>query len=132
MNKIFTLVVALFISLTPSLSLTCACGCSLFDIGTSSLIANQKGGLAFLQYDYLNQNKNPHNSLDEEEMTSSTSRNSIGDVKLTGVYSSFFSDMSTRLIFGAKLPSEATKQNGFEHEMQIGTKNYDATLGYKF
>ncbi len=179
MKKIFIAIIAFFIALTPSLGLACACGCSLFDVGTSSLIPTQKGGLVFAQYDYLEQNKNWHNSSrgddannedkkittrtitaggqymfnrqwgvmarapyvernlkstmqnDEgDEMMATTSHNSIGDVKLTGIYSGFSADMSSGLIFGAKLPTGATKQNSFESHMQIGTGSYDAIVGF--
>lgn len=36
----------------------CACGCSVFDVGTSSMFPNGEGGMAFLQYAYQDQNRN--------------------------------------------------------------------------
>ena len=36
----------------------CACGCSIFDVGTSSMFPSGQGGMAFLQYAYQDQNRN--------------------------------------------------------------------------
>lgn len=36
----------------------CACGCSVFDVGTSSLLPTGPGGTAFLEYDLLDQTRN--------------------------------------------------------------------------
>ena len=41
-------------------SLACACGCGVFDVGTGSLLPTQQGGIAFIEYDFLNQNRNWH------------------------------------------------------------------------
>jgi len=40
----------------------CACGCGVLNVGTSSLIPNSEGGTAFLQYDYMSQSRNWHDS----------------------------------------------------------------------
>ena len=42
----------------PGLSLACACGCGVFDVGTSSMYANHTGGMAYVEYDYLDQSHN--------------------------------------------------------------------------
>ncbi len=42
----------------PGLSLACACGCGVFDVGTSSMYANHTGGMAFVEYDFLDQSHN--------------------------------------------------------------------------
>jgi hypothetical protein len=42
----------------PGLSLACACGCGIFDVGTSSMYASHAGGMVFLEYDYLDQSHN--------------------------------------------------------------------------
>ncbi|HWA31329.1 MAG TPA: hypothetical protein VG867_09530 [Rhizomicrobium sp.] len=39
-------------------ALACACGCAVFDVGTSSLLPTGPGGTVFLEYDFLNQTKN--------------------------------------------------------------------------
>ena len=46
------------LSLIPGLSLACACGCGVFDVGTSSMYASHAGGMVFLEYDYLDQSHN--------------------------------------------------------------------------
>ena len=38
----------------------CACGCGIFDVGTSLMLPNSTGGMVYLEYDYMNQNKNYH------------------------------------------------------------------------
>ncbi len=42
----------------PALGLACACGCGIFDVGTSSMYANHAGFMAFVEYDYLDQSHN--------------------------------------------------------------------------
>ncbi len=45
-------------ALTPAQSFACACGCGIFDVGTSAMLPTQEGGRVFLEYDYLNQDRN--------------------------------------------------------------------------
>jgi len=45
-------------TLAPSMGWACACGCGVFDVGTSSMFPDGAGGTAFLQYDYQDQNRN--------------------------------------------------------------------------
>ncbi len=42
----------------PGMVHACACGCGVFDVGTSSMFPNSQGGMAFLQYAYQDQNRN--------------------------------------------------------------------------
>lgn len=42
----------------PSLALACACGCAVFDVGTSTLLPSGPGGSIFAEWDYLDQTKN--------------------------------------------------------------------------
>jgi hypothetical protein len=57
------LVAAVFlISLTPSLTWACACGCGIFDVGTPSLFPSGGGGTVWLEYDFMNQYINWHAS----------------------------------------------------------------------
>lgn len=58
-TKILAILGAFFV-LKPVQVLACACGCSLFDVGTSSLLPSAQGGLAFIEYDNISQNKNWH------------------------------------------------------------------------
>jgi hypothetical protein len=44
--------------LAPSMVHACACGCGVFDVGGSSMIPNGAGGMAFLEYNYMDQNRN--------------------------------------------------------------------------
>ncbi|MGA3141431.1 MAG: hypothetical protein ABSF10_00095 [Verrucomicrobiota bacterium] len=44
--------------LAPGVVHACACGCGVFDVGTSSMFPGGEGGMAFLQYDYQDQNRN--------------------------------------------------------------------------
>jgi hypothetical protein len=39
-------------------ALACACGCSVFDVGTSSMMPTGQGGMANIGYDYMNQDRN--------------------------------------------------------------------------
>src|SRR5260221_6922236 len=36
----------------------CACGCGIFDAGTSAMLPTHEGGVTFLEYDFMDQNKN--------------------------------------------------------------------------
>ncbi len=49
---------SLAVVLAPGAAFACACGCGVFDVGTSSLMPERAGGVAFLNYDYVNQNQN--------------------------------------------------------------------------
>jgi hypothetical protein len=51
---------AFLLALMPSLTWACACGCSVFDIGTPSLIPNGAGGTVWFEYDFMNQYINWH------------------------------------------------------------------------
>ena len=44
--------------LAPGMVHACACGCGVFDVATSSMLPKGQGGMAFLQYDYQDQNRN--------------------------------------------------------------------------
>ena len=44
--------------LIPGLSWACGCGCSLFDVRTSSMLPVSEGGTAYFEYNYVNQNRN--------------------------------------------------------------------------
>jgi hypothetical protein len=44
--------------LAPGVGHACACGCGVFDVGTSSMFPGGAGGMAFLQYDNQDQNRN--------------------------------------------------------------------------
>jgi hypothetical protein len=46
---------AFLVALMPGLTWACACGCSVFDVGTPSLIPNGAGGTVWFEYDFMNQ-----------------------------------------------------------------------------
>jgi hypothetical protein len=44
--------------LVPGAAFACACGCGVFDVATSSMFPADAGGMAYLNYDYQDQNQN--------------------------------------------------------------------------
>jgi hypothetical protein len=44
--------------LAPGVVHACACGCGVFDVGTSSMFPEGAGGMAYLSYAYQDQNRN--------------------------------------------------------------------------
>jgi len=44
--------------LAPNAALACACGCGVFDVSSSPMMASDAKGSVFFEYDFLNQNKN--------------------------------------------------------------------------
>jgi hypothetical protein len=50
--------VAAAFALAPSAALACACGCQVFDVGGTPLMAMGHGGVAFVEYDYMDQTRN--------------------------------------------------------------------------
>jgi hypothetical protein len=45
-------------AMMPTMSWACACGCGVFDVGGSSMLPTGPGGMAYVQYDYQDQNHN--------------------------------------------------------------------------
>jgi len=54
---------------------------------------------------------------------------SIGDIEVMGMYTGFFKDMSTGVIFGLKLPSGTFTAPGIDRDTQIGSGSTDLLLG---
>jgi hypothetical protein len=52
----------LIVGVTPRGIWACACGCSVFDVGTPSLIPKGSGGTVWFEYDFMNQYINWHGS----------------------------------------------------------------------
>jgi hypothetical protein len=48
--------------LAPNVSRACACGCGVFEVGTSSMFPNAAGGMAYVDYDYQDQYQDWHGS----------------------------------------------------------------------
>lgn len=42
----------------PAVGYACACGCGIFDVGTSSMFPTTTGGMLFLEEDYMDQDRN--------------------------------------------------------------------------
>ena len=53
----------------------------------------------------------------------------IGDVEVMGMYTGFFKDMSTGIIFGLKLPTGTYTAPGIDRDTQIGSGSTDLLLG---
>jgi hypothetical protein len=53
-----------------------------------------------------------------------------GDLEVMGMYTGFFPDMSTGLVFGLKLPTGTYTAPGFDRDNQIGTGSTDLILGF--
>jgi hypothetical protein len=158
----------------------CACGCGIFEVGTSSMIPSGKGGTAYFEYDFQDQNKNWSGSSrapaadneDKEirtsfftagiqymfdrswgiqaelpldyryfETTGGATGNEIvantwaalGDIRVEGIYTGFFPDMSAGVTFGFKLPTgDYTHNDAYEdidRDSEIGTGSTDVLLG---
>ena len=54
---------------------------------------------------------------------------SIGDIEVMGMYTGFFQDMSTGVIFGLKLPTGTFTAPGIDRDSQIGSGSTDLMLG---
>jgi hypothetical protein len=53
----------------------------------------------------------------------------IGDIEIMGMYTGFFKDMSTGILFGVKLPSGTFNAPGIDRDTQIGSGSTDLLLG---
>ena len=163
-------------ALTPGMVHACACGCSVFDVATSSMLPKGQGGMAWLQYDYQDQNRNwsgasraPAANNDDREIEThfatagfqymfnsswgvqlevpfdyrrfkaddgtgniaSHHWSQLGDIRLEGIYTGFFADLSAGVTFGLKLPTGShTEDPDFvDRDTQIGTGSTDILLG---
>jgi hypothetical protein len=162
--------------LAPGVVHACACGCSVFDVATSSMLPKGQGGMAWLQYAYQDQNRNwngtsraPAANNDDKQIETDfvmfgfqymfndkwgaqleapfASRrfkaddgtgniamqhwNQLGDIRLEGIYTGFFADLSAGVTFGLKLPtgSHTEDPNFVDRDTQIGTGSTDILLG---
>jgi hypothetical protein len=67
--------------------------------------------------------------MDEGAGVESVRNTALGDIRVMGVYTGLSADMSTGVIFGAKLPTGDSDHPGLERDMQIGTGSTDMLLG---
>jgi hypothetical protein len=56
------LVAGVGIFAAPEFARACACGCSVFDVGTPSILPNGAGGTVWFEYDFANQYINYHHT----------------------------------------------------------------------
>ena len=160
--------------LSPAPAFACACGCGIFGVGTLPLVAPDMGATAFIEYDFMDQNRNwsgnsvapDANNPDKDIRTNfftagaqymlnsdwgvmaevpywqrhfattngtgnvvSFDHAALGDVRLLGVYSGFSNDMSTGVVFGAKLPTGDWRYPNFDRDTSIGSGSTDVMLG---
>jgi len=54
----FLLFLVSIIIAVPASLRACACGCGIFDVGTSAMLPTHPGGMAFLEYDFMDQDQN--------------------------------------------------------------------------
>ena len=48
--------------LAPGVAFGCACGCGIFEVGTSSMFPSGEGGMAYVNYAFQDQNQNWSNN----------------------------------------------------------------------
>jgi hypothetical protein len=173
MRYLFAVLALLSIIVRPSALWACACGCGVFSVGAGSMFPTQQGGMGFLEYDYMNQNRNwsgtsqapAGNNEDKDIRTSFVTAGaqwmynrswgismevpywnrqfttddggspatfkhpSIGDIRVSGLYTGLSPDMSAGLKLGLKLPTGTTSAPGFDRDTQIGTGSTDLLMG---
>ena len=79
LSRAVLLVAFLVVQLTVAAdAIACACGCGIFDVGTSLMLPNGNGGMAYLEYDFMNQKQNWHatksadgNALNDKDIKTS-------------------------------------------------------------
>lgn len=69
---------------------SCACGCDIFDVGTSSMFPNHPGAMIYVDYDFQDQNQNWKGSS-----TAPTSHNDDREIK------THFTDVGFQYLFNA-------------------------------
>ena len=164
------------VGITPSLTWACACGCGVFEVATPSLLPNGAGGMAWVEYDFMDQYidwhatqpASEHQNNDKKLETNfvtvggqymfnrswgamievpywqrdytgayagndgdvmSFNQNSIGDIRLLGMWTGLSEDMSTGFLAGFKVPSGDWHYPPFDRDTQIGTGSTDLLLG---
>ena len=77
MSKRLLLSTLSLLAFAPATAFACACGCGVFDVGTGTMMPTGPGGQVWLEYNYMDQNKNwsgtaksdPANNTDKEIVT---------------------------------------------------------------
>jgi len=164
----------------PSVGWACACGCGVFDVGGNAMLPSGPGGMAYVQYDYQNQDHNwsgtsqapadanPDKNIktdfimlgfqymfnrswgvqaelpyDYRSFTTTSAApgspittikwGALGDLRLKGIYTGFFDDLSAGVDFGLKLPTGDFTHNNVwgdvDRDSEIGTGSTDLLIG---
>jgi len=181
MKSEIALMAALLSSIAiPRIGWACACGCGIFEVGTSSMLPEGPGGMVYLDYDFQDQNINwsgtsrapAEDNADKEIQTSFVTagvqymfdRNwgiqgevpfdyryfrttggatgdeivsqtwcALGDIRIEGIYTGFFPDLSAGVTFGFKLPTGDDTENDaygdIDRDSELGTGSTDVLLG---
>ncbi|MDR3448261.1 MAG: hypothetical protein P4M15_00655 [Alphaproteobacteria bacterium] len=58
MSKKLLLSALSLLAFAPTAAHACACGCGVFDVGTGTMMPSAEGGQVWLEWDYMDQNKN--------------------------------------------------------------------------
>lgn len=169
-------IAVVLIGATPRMGWACACGCGVFEVGTSSLYPHDSGGTVWVEYDFMDQYLNWHatrvasagKNNDKVLRTNfvtvgaqyminrnwgamleipywerfykgayngnnadfqSYDFNSIGDIRIEGMYTGLSEDMSTGLLAGVKVPSGWWHYPHVDRDTQIGTGSTDLLFG---
>jgi hypothetical protein len=78
---------------------------------------------------YVNRSLTTVTGIDFPGSLSTFNATDFGDLEVMGMYTGFFSDMSTGIIFGLKLPTAPYATPGFDRDNQIGSGSTDLLLG---
>ena len=70
-----------------------------------------------------------HRHRDFAAVVATFNSKDIGDIEIMGMYTGFFKDMSTGIIFGIKLPTGTFTAPGIDRDTQIGSGSTDLLLG---
>jgi hypothetical protein len=83
----------------------------------------------FVRLPYTNRSLTTVTGIDFPGSLSTFNATDFGDLEVMGMYTGFFSDMSTGVMFGLKLPTGSYTTPGFDRDNQIGSGSTDLMLG---
>jgi hypothetical protein len=94
--------ILLICSLIPAEALACACGCSVFDVGSSSLLPKEgdHGGAVYFEWDHSNQNTN-WSGLSKAPAANNSDKNVLTDWYVAGLQYMLNRDWG----FGVRIPT---------------------------
>ena len=69
------------------------------------------------------------NTTDDSGNPAAFDHAALGDIRIRGIYSGFFDDMSTGLTYGLKLPTGDSSYPNFDSDTEIGTGSTDLLIG---